>query len=157
MHAGIDALHVDARVISRTVTVAVAADDTTAIQRIAVVALATATIGHMVVREAFNVGARARMIRNQARIYAIVVHAGLVERALTIVSTLDRVARDLRVTLVALLARADRFVISHVADGVGAAVARIATLSVDACLMVAAIVVRRARSDDRQLYYAELE
>lgn len=154
VHAGIDALHVDAGVIARTVAVAVAADYAAAIQRIAVVALATATIGHMVVRETFDVGARARMIRHQARIHAVVVHAGLVERALAIVPTLDRVTRDLGITLVAWLARADRFVISYVADGIGTAVARVATLPVDASLPVAAIVVRRARSDDRQLYWS---
>lgn len=63
--------------------------------------------------------------------------------------TLDRVTRDFGITLVALLARADRFVISHVADSIGAAVARVATLPIDASLTIAAIVVRCTRSNDR--------
>lgn len=154
VHAGIDALHVDAGVIAGTVAVAVAADDAAAIQRTAVVALAATAIGRMVVREAFGVDARARTIRDQARIHAVVVHAGFVERALAVVPAFDRVARDVGITLVALLARADRFVISHVADGVGAAVARVATLPVDASFTIAAIVVGRTRPDDRQLYWS---
>lgn len=157
MHARIDALHVDAGVIARTVAIAVTTDDATAIQRIAVVALATATIGYVVVREAFDVDARARMVRYQAWIHTVVVHAGFVEGALAVMATLDRVTRDLGITLVAWFARTDRFVISYVADGVGAAVARVATLPVDASLVITAIVVRRARPNDRQLYYAELK
>lgn len=102
MDAGIDALHVDARVIARAVAVAVAADHAAAIQRIAVVALAATAVGHVVVREALGVGAA--RVRDQARVHAVVVLAGLVDRALAVVQALDRVARDLRVALVALLA-----------------------------------------------------
>lgn len=69
-------------------------------------------------------------------------------------TTLDRLTRDLGITLVALLARADRLVIPHVADGVGPAVARVATLPIDASLTITAIVVRRARPNDRQLYWS---
>lgn len=157
VHAGINALHIDAGVITWTVAVTVAADDAAAIQRIAVVALAAAAIGYMVVRETFTVDVCAWMIRDQAWIYAVVVHAGFVECALAVMPTLDRLTRNLGITLVALLARADWFVIPHVADGVGAAVARVATLPVDASFTVAAIVVRRTRSDNRQLYCGELK
>lgn len=69
-------------------------------------------------------------------------------------TTLDRLTRELGITLVALLARADRLVIPHVADSVGPAVARVATLPIDASLTITAIVVRRARPDDRQLYWS---
>lgn len=57
--------------------------------------------------------------------------------------------RDIGIALVASLARANRFVVPHMANGVGAAIAGIATLPVDAGLAIAAIVVCRARSDDR--------
>lgn len=89
VHAGINALHIDAGVIAWTVAIAVAADDAAAIQRIAIVALAAAAIGYMVVREAFSVDVRAWMIRDQAWIYAVVIHAGFVECALAIMPTLD--------------------------------------------------------------------
>jgi len=59
---------------------------------------------------------------------------------------------NLGIALVALLARTDRFVILYVASGIGTAVAGITTLPVDACLTVTAIIVRRTRSNDRQLY-----
>lgn len=115
------------------------------------IALTTAAVGHVVVREALSIGTA--RIRDQTRIHAVVILAGLIERALAVVSALDRVAGNLGIALVALLARADWFVIPHVASGVGTAVTRVATLSVDACLAVTAIVIRRARSNDRQLYY----
>lgn len=57
MNAGIDALHVDARMIAWTVAVAVAADHAAAIQGITMIAFAAAAIGHVVVREAFSIGA----------------------------------------------------------------------------------------------------
>lgn len=151
MDAGIDALHIDARMIARAVAVAVAADHAAAIQGIAMIALAAAAVGHVVVREALSIGTA--RIRNQARIYAVVILAGLIKRALAVVSAFDGVAGNLGIALVALLARADWFVIPHIASGVGTAVAGITTLSVDARLAVTAIVVRRARSNDRQLYY----
>lgn len=151
MNTRVDALHVDARMIAWTVAVAVATDHTAAIQRIAMITLATAAVGHVIVREAFGVSAA--RICDQARIHAVVILAGLIERALTVVPTLNRVTGDLGIALVALLARADRFVILYVASSVGTAVAGVATLSVDARLAVTAIVVRRARSNDRQLYY----
>lgn len=64
MNARIDALHVDARVIPGTIAVAVAADDTATIQRIAIVAFAAAAIGHVIIGEAFAVDACARLIRD---------------------------------------------------------------------------------------------
>lgn len=87
MHTGIDALHVNARVITGTVAVAVATDHAAAIQRIAVIAVAATTIRHVIVRETFGVDAA--RVRDQTRIHAVVVLAGLVERALTVVSALD--------------------------------------------------------------------
>lgn len=151
MDAWIDALHVDARMIARTIAVAVAADHAAAVQGIAMIALATAAIGHMVVREAFGIGTA--WIRDQARVHAIIILASFVERALAVVPTLHGMAGDFRITLIALFAGTDRFVVPHVASGVGTAVAGIATLSVDARFAITAIVVRRARSNDRQLYY----
>lgn len=149
--AGIDALHVDARVIAWAIAVAVAADHAAPIQRIAMIALAAAAVGHVVVREALGIGAT--RVRDQARIHAIVVLAGLVERALAVVPALDGVTGDFGVALVVLLARANRFVVPHVASSVGTAVAGVATLPVDARLAITAVIVRRARSNDRQLYY----
>lgn len=115
------------------------------------VALAAVAVSYVIVREALGVGAA--RVRDQARIHTVVILAGLVERALAVVLTLDGVARELRITLIALLAGANRLVIPHVADRVGAAVARIATLPVDAGLAIAAIVVRCTRSNDCQLYW----
>lgn len=155
VHARVDALHVDAGVIARTVAVAVTANHAAAIQRVAVIALAATAIGNVVVREALGVGA-ARGVRDQARVHAVVVLAGLVARALAVVLALDRVTRDFRIALIALLARAHRFVVLYVADRAGAAVARVAALPVDAGLAVAAIVIRRASADDRQLYCGSL-
>lgn len=151
MDAGIDALHVDARVIARAIAVAVAADHAAAVQGIAVIALAAAAVGHMVVREALGIGTA--WVRDQARVHTIVVLATLVEGALAVVPALDGMTGDFRIALVALFARADRFVVPHVASGIGTAVAGVATLSVDARFAITAIVVRRARSNDRQLYY----
>lgn len=151
MDAGIDALHVDARMIARTVAVAVTADHAAAIQGIAMIAFAAAAIGHVVVREALGIGAA--RVRDQTRVHAVVILASLVERALTVVPTLDGMTGDLGVALVALLARADRFVIPHITSGVNTAIAGVATLPVDTRLTITAIVVRGARSNDRQLYY----
>jgi len=64
MHARINALHVNAGVIAWTVAIAVAADDTATIQRIAIIAFATAAIGYMIIREAFTVDACAWLIRD---------------------------------------------------------------------------------------------
>lgn len=152
VHAGVDALRVDARVITRAVAVTVATDHAAAVQRIAVVTLAAAAVGQVIIRIALGVGA-ARLVRNQTRVHAVVVRAGLVEGALAIVPALDGVTRDLRITLVVLFARADRLVIPHVAYGVVAAVTGIAALSVDAGLTIAAVVVRGTCPDHRQLYY----
>jgi len=115
-----------------------------------VVALAAVTVSYVIVREAFGVGAA--RIRDQTWIHTVVILAGLVERALVVVLTLDGLTRDFRIALIALLAGANRFVIPHVTERIGAAVARIATLPVDASLAIAAIVVRRTRSNDCQLY-----
>lgn len=57
VYTRINALHIDARVIARTITITVAADHAATVQRIAVVAVAAATVGYMVVGEAFGVGA----------------------------------------------------------------------------------------------------
>lgn len=67
-------------------------------------------------------------------------------------SALNQVARDLRITLIALFARADGLVVLHATGGVGAAIARIATLPVDAGVAVAAIIICGTRADYRQLY-----
>jgi len=114
------------------------------------IALTAVTVSHVIVREALGVGAA--RIRDQARIHTVVILAGLIERALAVVLALDGVARDFWVALIALLAGTNRFVIPYVADRVSATVARIATLPVDASLAIAAIVVRRTRSNDCQLY-----
>jgi len=150
VHAWVDALHVDARVITWTIAVAVAANHATTVQRIAVIALAAATISDVVVREALGVGAA--RIRDQAGIHAVVILAGLVARALAVVPALDRLTRDFRIALIALFARAYRFVIPHVTDRVGTAATGIAALPVDAGFMIAAVVIRRASSDHCQLY-----
>jgi len=115
------------------------------------IALAATAISHVIIGEALGIGAA--WIRDQTRIHAIVILAGLVERALAVMPALNRVTGNFRIALVALFARADRFVVPHVASGVCTAVAGIATLPVDARLTITAIVVRRARSNDRQLYY----
>lgn len=47
----------------------------------------------------------------------------------------------------AFLARTDWFVVFHVADGVGAAVAGISALSIDAGVAIAALVIRSAGAD----------
>jgi hypothetical protein len=148
--AGIDTLHIDASVIARTVAIAVAANNPASIQRIAMVAFAAMAVSHVVVREALGVGAA--RVCDQARVYAVVVLTGLIDCTLTVVLALNRIACDFRVALVALLARADRLVVPYVADGVGPAIARIATLSIDAGVVVAAIVVDCACPDNRQLY-----
>lgn len=64
VHARINALHVNAGVIAWTIAIAVAADDTAPIQRIAIVAFAAAAIGYVIIREAFAVDACAWMIRD---------------------------------------------------------------------------------------------
>jgi hypothetical protein len=150
VHAWVDALHVDARMITWTIAIAVAANHATTVQRIAIITLAAATISDMVVRETLGIGAA--WIRDQAWVHAVVVLAGLVARALTVVPALDRLARDLRIALIALFARAYRLVVSHVADCVGAAATGIAALPVDAGLVIAAVIICRASSDHRQLY-----
>lgn len=150
VHAGIDALRVDARVVTRTVTITVAADHATPVERIAVVTFATDAVSHVIVRLAFGVGAT--WIRDQARVHTVVVHASFIESTLTIMLTFHRVARDFGITLVTLFARTDRFVISYIAISIAATIAGVATLPIDAGFVVTAIVIRRARSDHRQLY-----
>jgi len=150
VHAWVDALHVDARVITWTVAIAVAANHAATLQWVAIVTLAAAAVGHVVVREALGVGAT--RVRDQTRVHAVVILAGLVARALAVVLALDRVTGNLRVALIALFARAYRLVVPHVADRVATATAGIATLPVDAGLVIAAVVIRRASSDHRQLY-----
>lgn len=145
MDARVDALHVDAGMVPGAVAVAVAAYHSAAVQRIAVVTLATPTVCFMAVGEALCVHAAA--VRHQARIHAVVVHAALVQGALAIVSALYRVAGDVRVALVAFFARADRFVIPHVAASVGAAVARVPALPIDAGFVLRALVVTGAGTD----------
>lgn len=57
VNAGVDTLHVDARMIPGTISVAVAADNSATIQSISVIALATTAVCFVVVREAFGVHA----------------------------------------------------------------------------------------------------
>lgn len=152
MDARVDALHVDAGMVPGAVAVAVAAYHSAAVQRIAVVTLATPTVCFMAVGEALCVHAAA--VRHQARIHAVVVHAALVQGALAIVSALYRVAGDVRVALVAFFARADRFVIPHVAASVGAAVARVPALPIDAGFVLRALVVTGAGTDGGYLNWS---
>lgn len=147
--AWIHALHVDARVITWTVAVTVTANHSATVQSVPVVALPAPTIGFMVPGEAL--GVHAAVIGHQAGIHAAVVHAALVQRALAVPSTFYRVAGDVWIALVALVAGADRLVISHVAGGVRAAIAGIPALSVDAGFRVSAFVVRYTGADYRYL------
>lgn len=151
MDARIDTLYVDARVIAWTVAVAVAADHAAAIQGITMIALTAAAVGYVIVREALGVGTA--QICDQAWIHTVIILAGLIEHALTVVLALDGMTGDLGIALIALLARADWFMILYVASGVSTAVARVATLPVNTRLTITAIVIRRTRSNDRQLYY----
>ena len=66
---------------------------------------------------------------------------------------LDGITGDLGIALIALLTRADWFMILYVASRISTAVAGVATLPVNTRLTITAIVVRRTRSNDRQLYY----
>lgn len=60
---------------------------------------------------------------------------------------------DLGIALIALLARADWFMILYIASRISTAIAGIATLPVNTRLTITAIVVRRTRSNDCQLYW----
>ena len=55
MNARIDTLHVDAGIVSWTIAIAVATDHSATIQRISMIALATSTVGFVVVGEALRV------------------------------------------------------------------------------------------------------
>lgn len=57
MDAWVDALHVDARVVARTVAIAIAPYHSATIQSISVITLTATTVGFMVVRVAFGVHA----------------------------------------------------------------------------------------------------
>lgn len=149
MNARIDTLHVDAGIVSWTITIAVATDHSATIQRISIIALATPTISFVFVGEALRV--YSAVIGDQTRIHAVVVHATLVQVTFAVACAFHGVASDVWVALIAFVAGTDRFVISYVARGIGTAVARISALSIDAGFCVAALVVRRTGTDYRYL------
>ena len=142
--ARVDALRVDTGVLGWTVAVTVAADNAAADLRVAVVARATATLGRVVGDVALGVSATC--VREQARVDAVVVDASLVGGAFGVATTFETVAGNFGVTLVSGLAGADRAMVLHVADCVGAAAARLAALTVDAGFVVRTVVVLRAHA-----------
>lgn len=87
MTASVYALKIDARMVTGTVPVTVAADHSAAVQRIAMVAFATPAIRFMVVRVAFSV--HAAVIGHQARVHAVVIHADLVQCAFGVSCAFD--------------------------------------------------------------------
>jgi hypothetical protein len=100
MHAWIDALHIDTGMISWTVTITIAADHITSFKRITIVAAAASTVSNMIVCKTFGIATA--IVRKQARVYAIVVHARFVEHAFRISLTFYGVAGNIRITLMSL-------------------------------------------------------
>lgn len=136
--ARITALAVDARLVQRAVRIPAAADQFACHLRIALVARHTLTHGTMVHADTLRLRAAAF---HRAGRYALSVVARVLPRAVAIGSALDLDALRLRITVVALGARADRFVVLHATLRVRATVARVAADAVDAGRVARAVRV----------------
>lgn len=146
LFARILAFAVDARLIGRTLGVASAAEHRARDIRIATVAGRTLAHGVVVDAEAFGALA-ARAAIGSAGGHALTIDARVRAGAFVVRSTSDADALDLGIAIVALLARAHRFVVFDSALGVRSTVARSAADVVDARLVRRAIGVRDAAAD----------
>lgn len=142
--ARIDALRVAALLVVRAVVVAAALDHIALHQWVAPVAAQTATFGPIRPPEAFRPDT-ARVVV-ETRVDAVAVHARLAGFALRINTASNRTAGHVGIALVAVLARAHRPMVLNRADRIRSAAARIATLSVDASLLLGALRIRRTHT-----------
>lgn len=136
-HVGVDA-RIDAHcvlagLIAGAVAVAATTNHFTLVVRISSVAAHTTALGSVSIRIAF--GIRAARILDEARIYAIAIDAGSARVAFAVDAASNRSTHYVRISLVARLARACGAMILHEARGVRTAIARTATLSIDARFM----------------------
>lgn len=135
--AWIYALFVLAGLVRRAVIVAGATNDTAALVGISAIAAETATLGTTRLNVAFGIGA-ARIVE-QAGIDAVAIDAGLARVAFAIDATANGATGGIRIALKAILTAAHRAMLLHLANGVGAAVARVPTLAIDTGLLFATI------------------
>lgn len=145
-------LSVDAGSIARTIAVAVTTDDLASLVRIAQETLAAATLRNVIDGHTLRVRATSEIGSQQTRIDAALINAALVAAALRVAAALYGLAGYLRIALVTLVAGTYRLVISHQTICVSSAVARIPATTIDARLVVAALVVTPAGSHDVQGY-----
>lgn len=149
VHTWIDALFVLAGLVRGAVVVAAAANDAAALVGITAIATQAAALRPVGLDVALGIGTAG--IVDQARVDAVAVDAGLARVALSIHPASDRATGGIGIALEAVLAAAHCSVLGHLADGVGAAVARVAALAMDTGLLVRTVVV--ALTSGRALQY----
>lgn len=142
VHTRIHALRIGAPLITRAVSIRAAANNRAALPRIPAIATLAATLRLVVGHIAFGiVSAR---IAQQARTDAVPIHTSPPGITLGIDATAQRPASGVRIAFVAVATRAHRPMVLHATLGVQTAIARIATLAIDARLLVGAFAVQLA-------------
>ena len=137
--AWVDAVSVLAGPVERALGVGPAPDGDASSERIALVAVDAAAVGHVALRVALGVGAAG--VVQEARVDALAVAARLAVLTLRVGLASDGLALDLWVADGPFRALTDRPVVGQEAVGALAAVARVHADPVDASVVLLALVV----------------